>query len=395
MNIFGALYLYELKKIRQQKMLPVSVLIGAILVVALTVVPFFGNGYYYTYSAEDGSVDRVSVPFREVEAVRRDYLRSLSGQVLDEAMMEQMKENYTKSDMGTIQWNLNPYSPFQYLNVREDRSGASAEDFYQSQVSVYDAQAQNKLTDEERSYWKEMASGLKAFKLDYAGGWQAVVWNFDLLCLITMLLVTVGLCGSFSGEHQYRTDQLVLSSARGRNTLFVVRCSAGISYAVIVALGMFLLEIGVCSITYGLDGFSTPLQLWETGLFCALHLSIGQLTLVFLALLLLASAMTGTFVMLLSERFRTAVPAVAVPFVISGVTLLDLFRGKGRLIEQIISYLPSCRISKRTLEDYYLVHFGNIQMNSIQFSIVLYLLLTGLFGALCWQCYRNYQVTGR
>ena len=50
---------------------------------------------------------------------------------------------------------------------------------------------------------------------------------------------------------------------------------------------------------------------------------------------------------------------------------------------------------KRQLQDYYLVTLGSLQLNSIQFSVVLYLLLAGLFGLLYRICHRRYQVTGR
>lgn len=99
--------------------------------------------------------------------------------------------------------------------------------------------------------------------------------------------------------------------------------------------------------------------------------------------------------MFLSEFLRNAIPALAVPFLLSGLSLLDLFYGTDRLTEQISSYLPFCRISLDTLQDFYLVTLGPLQFNPLQFSFLLYALLTLLCGGLCWCSYRSYQVTGR
>ena len=137
MKAFGVLYLFEWKKILRQGLVPAAILLGVLLLLAANISPLLGTGYYYRYDAQWGTVDRIAMPYGEVEKLRRDSLRALSGQVLDEALMDQLKENYRDSQAGTIQWNLNAYSPFLYLNTVEDQSGASAEDFYRQQAERF------------------------------------------------------------------------------------------------------------------------------------------------------------------------------------------------------------------------------------------------------------------
>ena len=114
MKAFGVLYLFEWKKILRQGLVPAAILLGVLLLLAANISPLLGTGYYYRYDAQRGTVDRAVMPYGEVEKLRRDSLRALSGQVLDEALMDQLKENYRDSQAGTIQWNLNAYSPFLY-----------------------------------------------------------------------------------------------------------------------------------------------------------------------------------------------------------------------------------------------------------------------------------------
>ena len=396
MKVFGVLYLFEWKKILKQGLVPVSILLGVVLLVAADIAPRLGAGYYYRYDAQRGVVDRTAMPYGEVEKLRRDSLRALSGRVLDEALMDQLKENYRDSQAGTIQWNLNAYAPFLYLNTMEDRSIASVEDFYRQQAEHFQKESISApLTDAELAYWQEQAAGLGPMYLDYAGGWQAMVEHCGLLCQAAVLLVTAALCRFCSEEHRARTDQLVLSSEKGKTTAFWARCAAGVSFAVGIAVVFSALQMALCGMLYGIDGVSVPLQLWVEGSFSALPVTMGQFVLILLVLLVLACGMAAVFVMLLSELFGTAIPALVVPFALSAASILGLFVGNGRWMEQAASYLPFFRVSADTLQDYYLVALGGLQLNSIQFSAVLYPLLAGLFGLLYRICHRRYQVTGR
>lgn len=394
MKGFGTLYVFELKKVLGQRLFLVSVLLGAALLFGWSLLTFYGTGYYYRYDAQTNSVEQLSRPYCEVESLRRDSMRALSGRLLDEPLMEELIGQYSQDKTGTRMWNLNSYSPFLYLNIMEDRTDITAEGFYVSYLRAFNP-VLIPLTAQEQIYWQEMASTLDPLTLDYAGGWQAMAQNCGLLCQVTVLLTAVCLCRLFSQEHRTRTDQLVLSSTRGKSVAFWARWAAGASFGAGLSLAFSGVYVLLYCVLYGPDGFSTALQLWSMGISCPLHLSMGGFVLILLVLLVLSCILTAALVMFLSELLRSAVPALAVPFLLSGVSLLDLFYGTGRLTEQISSYLPFCRISTGTLQDFYLVTLGPLQFNPLQFSFLLYALLTVLCGTLCWFSYRGYQVTGR
>lgn len=394
MKGFGALYVFELKKILGQRLVLVSLLLGVVMILGWNLLTFTSTGYYYqVYDAQDGTVERQIGNYGAVEAMGRDYLRGLSGQLLDDALMEQLAAGYADSDTGTILSNLDGYSPFSYLNIMLGQD-VTAQSFYQNKVRRFVVNQEDcLLTDQEVAYWQGKASSLGPFRLDYAGGWQAMAQDSGLLCQVAVLLSAMCLCRLFSEEHRARTDQLVLTSAKGKTTAFWARWCAGVSFAAGLSLVFSAVYVVSYCVTYGPDGFSTALQLWSEGMSLPLHLSIGGFVLVLLALLVLACVMTVALVMLLSELLRSAVLALAVPFLLSGITILGLFQGQGRLVEQVSSYLPFSRISTATLVDYFLV--PPFQLNAMEFSVPLYVLLALLFGGLCWLCYRKYQVTGR
>lgn len=286
MKGFGTLYIFELKKILGQRLVLVSLLVGVVMIFGWNLLTLYGAGDYYAYDAQQDSAERLARPYGEVEVIRRDYMRGLSGQVLDEPFMEQLKAGYGDSDTGTIQWNLNSYSPFRYLNAMLSRSGVTAMGFYRSEVRDFWVNPEEEhLTEEKMDYWKGQASGLKPFRLDYAGGWQRMAQDCNLLCQVAVLLSAVCLCRLFAEEHRTRTDQLVLASARGKTTAFWARWFAGVSFAAGLSLFFSMVYVGIYCGVYGPDGFFTALQLWSEGLALPLHLSMGGYVLVLLSLL--------------------------------------------------------------------------------------------------------------
>ena len=393
MEEFGTLYIFEMKKILGQRLVWVSLLLGVAIILGNMLLSINGTGYYYDYDAQRNDVERLNKVYGEVEAMRRDYLRELSGQVLDDPLMSQLAAGYEDNHTGTIQWNLNSYSPFRYLNTMLDRSGVTAEGFYYNHVRLFSPDPNlYPLKEGERAYWQEKASGLGPFRLGYAGGWQAMAQDSGLLCQVAVLLASVCVCRLFAEEHRTRTDQLVLTSARGKTAAFWARWWAGASFGAGLSLVFSVAYILIYCEFYGPDGFSTALQLWSEGLALPLHLSMGGFVLVLMALLMFGCMAMVSVVMLLSELLRSAVLAMVVPFLLSGATILGLFQGQGRLVQQITSYLPFCRVSTDTLTDYFLAPF---RLNAIQFSFPVYGFLVLALGGLCWLCYRSYQVTGR
>lgn len=369
----GTLYIFELRKIFQQKIVLFAILAGSISIIFLNVSGLFGEGYYYVYQAADHSVERETMPMAQLEIMRRDYLVQFSGQVLDESLMDMLKENYGDSETGTIQWNLNEYSPFLYLNVHEDRENASAQAFYKQRLTGFSKDSGSEdLSETELEYWQDKAGKLGPIVLDYAGGWQTAGNNFGFLSLVTIFIVTVGLCREFSREYTYRTNAVIKTSVQGRKTVFYARILAGISFCVGIALVLFGIHIVSCGVIYGWSGFFTPLQLWSEGSSSALNLSIGGFILILLALLILGAGMTGTFVMFLSESTRSPILAMLLPFVFSALVFLEVFHGKGRIVEQIARYIPVWRASKNTLEDDWLVILGSVKLNGIQASFIFY-----------------------
>lgn len=393
MNTFLTLCWYEWKKLWGRKSIIFFLVIASIFMVAMILLPYIGNGYEYRYYAEDGSVERISAPYLEIEKERKDYLLAYSGQILDDSLMQQLSRNYMDSALGTSQWNLNEYAPFRYLNTLEVHSAASADEFYDTS-GFLQMLRQNHVSEGELSYWKQELDNRELIFLDYCGGWIALIKNTGLLSMLTMLIVGIGLCPVFSDEHKVHTDQLILSSQNGRRLLFFAKLLAGVSCAILIPIIFYFEQLVTCGAVFGLRGFSAPLRLWVDG-GNLWNFSVGQYSLLMLALLLIASIMLAALVLLVSEASRNGVPALIVSFTLVAVPLLGFYSPVGNFAERVFNYIPTIRVSIATLEDYYLVHIGNTYFNCIQFSSILYSSLSVILLLLCWQFYRCYQIVGR
>lgn len=390
---FWSLVRYEWKKLWDRKITVIFLISSSIFLSAAMLLSYIGSGYEYHYDAQDQSVERCPAPYLEVERTRREYMMQFSGEVLDDNLIKLLSENYSDSTLGTKQWNLNDYAPFRYLNTLSDLDSASADDYYC--VDGFLAWlGECHATDDEISYWSQKADQLEPISLDYCGGWFAMIQYSGLLSLLTVLVVGISLCSLFPDEHKLRMDQLILSSRNGRLPLFLSKLIVGISFAVFVPVILYGVQLIVCGALFGLHGFSAPLRLWADGNMLW-DCTVGEYSLAMLGLLALAAVMLEALVLLVSEATNSAAIAVAAPFALASVPLLGFFSQTNHSIEKIVNYLPTLRISIKTLEDYHLICFGGLTLNCLVFSTILYLLLCMLFSVLCGQFYRHYQVTGR
>ncbi len=221
-----------------------------------------------------------------------------------------------------------------------------------------------------------------------------MIRHVGLLSFLTILIVGIGLCPSFSEEHQLRTDQVLLSSKNGRLPLFLAKLLVSICFAITVSLVLYGVQLAICGALFGLHGYSAPLQLWADG-GGLWDCSVGQYSLCMVGILILSAIMLAVLVLMVSESTRSSVSAVMIPFALVAVSAFDRFSQINRSAQKIISYLPTIRISTKTLEDYHLVSFAGLDLNCLAFSPILYGLSAALFAALCWLFYRRYQVTGR
>lgn len=130
-----------------------------------------------------------------------------------------------------------------------------------------------------------------------------------VMTFLEVLFLSVALSGMFPQEAQHRTDQLILSSRRGRTALYTGKLLAGLTVGVGFGLLLLATLLGVTGLVYGLEGFGVSALFT---LLMPLGASIGQVTLILFGAFLAAAAVTSLAAMVLSQVTRNSVATMGI-----------------------------------------------------------------------------------
>lgn len=389
MDNFGMLYHYELKKLSQRK-LTWAVLLVLAAFMAYSAWPNHGPGGLNA-SLTDQNGDTISrhVSVQEQRELERQGGRRISGQAMDEAFFQKVREAAAGDGRYIIQerYDLDCYfylvdssyyEPFYMVADRHDMGvdpvSVTAEQFYQSRREIIERQWE---TEAETAYWEAMEARVeKPFTFCYTKGYQKILSDVFGLSNVIPLAVAVCLCGVFSEERRTRVDAVLFSCRKGRLPLCLTKVLAGLTAALAVTLLLVGVDAGIVLLTQGCDGFDGALQLGN--LTSSLPLSMGQAVLIMLGLLILYGLLSGGATMLLSALTRNTIAALA------GPVMLMMGQAWLRLDIQAAEYLPNQLFNVLPmLRNTHLVELFGVYLNNLQFGYILYGGLAAALTALC------------
>ncbi len=328
---------------------------------------------------------------------RKTYARALSGRLLDDQLLTEMKESPGNVSIG-------PYAAVYeaaqgFTRGTKDSLTMDEEGLYQArketQKLFFEAY---RLSKAEQSYWEGQEAKMKIpIEYGYADGWQKLVcWDMYMIGLLVIFMTAICVPGIFTEEHSRGTDQVILCTRFGRKKLYYAKVFAGSLFA--VGSGWCLLAVSViCKmLIYGPDGFHTPLQLAVSQY--GLAISIGGAFLITFMLLFFVSLLTGALAMFLAEWIQKWAAVLAIIIAAASVMrLVNLqpFTEVLRWISQFWSYLPANLLHEETLFDLRLLSFPGFKLTVWQFTPFLYTILTVVFIMAGKRIYCRFQAGGR
>ena len=283
-------------------------------------------------------------------------------------------------------------------------TAASAEILAVDQQMLYD-RLEDKLrteaekgsaTEQAASYWQSKVQQQLSQPLVYGGyheGWSQMASLMKVMTFLEVLFLSVALSGMFPQEAQHRTDQLILSSRRGRTALYTGKLLAGLTVG--GGFGRLLLATlrGVTGRVYGLEGFGVSALFT---LLMPLGASIGQVTLILFGAFLAAAAVTSLAAMVLSQVTRNSVATMGILVgILLLTTLITAVPESPRLLSVLWYLLPSNFVSLQGAFRYDLLSVGGLSLTTWQVTPVVYLLLTALLALGGRRLYRRCQVGAR
>ena len=359
------LYKYELKKIFSQKFFVLAFVLLFIFSMGISVTPMI-----------TGSIN----------AVKQKSI--ITGRTLDDSLFQEFYEN-RKSDK---YYDINEFIKY-CLNL-EDFEDASASEIYEGRLKQLQREFNtDNLTEGERQYWLQKEKELvKPFVYQRDDAYSEIYNVVYVLNFAILILMTLSITGIFADEKITGADQILFSSKYGRNKLFTAKVLASLTVGFIVPTIMYVAIVGVNLVVYGIDGYNAAIQIhMPTSLY---SFTMGDSVWIMYGQLLTASFVYVGFALLLSIATNNHAASTAAMVVLMFLSMFNI-PARYRVISQIWDLIPSGHIGSWSLMKFQLIKiFGNYY-NSVEYSCVVWIILTIIFIAVAKQIYKRYQVSGR
>lgn len=399
MNPFKTIYRYELKKLLKRKLVWITFSVCIAFIIVMVVIQMTGS-----YYVEGKLMGRQYDLF----LVDREYQRALSGREIDQELLEEAVMAYRKIPSTTMHYMLTeeyqtyarPYSAIFYLIQAWTRSSATSwepdeKTFYAARTKRLETSWQELfLSETEKEFWRKKEAQLHTPLTYYSHkGYLMSLEAIATIGVLMLMLVSICLSSVFAEEHSRKTDQLVLSSAKGKSTVYWSKLLAGITVAVACSVLMAVLTVASLLLLYGSEGFQTPLQLeFHT---YSYPLTIGQACLIVYGMLIITAILMSVSVMVLSEALHSGIAAMAITmgFIIAGgiISIPDQYR----VIAQLWDCLPISFLATWNIFSVRPITILGHCATSWQFVPIVYLLCSVMIAVAGKRVFERYQVTGR
>lgn len=411
----GRLYIYELKKIVNRKIVWI---VGCVMVVLCAFLSFSDlvstSGYY-------GDTE---VTGYESVKINREYAENFAGREIDDKLLSEMQDSY-KSDSeetGSKEDNIvvgdqiavvvggseedeeetliSEYTPiYSYVQgITEDSDSTLEVDaatlYAKWESSILQNRADQMVTEKEQKYLEMRDAQIQTpFVYQYTDGW-ANLWEYAYT-INYMVLLTLAVClsGVFSMEHQRKTDAIILCSRYGKKQLYLAKILAGGTFGAVTAFILFGVTAVTSIFVYGADGFSAALQLAFP--LSSRNLTVGESVLLLFCLLMIVSVLYSIGIMVLSELVKNSVAVMAVPVGFMILTMMVDIPYQFRVASQIYDLLPTNLLAAWELWDDRLVSVFGTYLFNFQIASMIYVVVIVAVFLLGKQIYQRYQIGGR
>lgn len=404
MNHFGTLYHYEWKKLLGKKIVWIS-FISVFFMLAIAVLsPLFG-GYYI-----DGKYMGTTY---EMDQIDQRYAQALNGRTIDRDLMSEAITAYRKiprnldvhySVTKEFQTYARPYS--EIFGFIRKMSGMQTSELMFSWEPDYDdfctkRQAylqsywkEQRLSAGETNFWQTREAQIKTpYVYEEHGGFSNLLSYYQTFGFFVLMLNAICLSGIFTNEHTRKTDQIILCSPLGKTKLYGAKITVGISFAALSsALYIAFLFLSTRCL-YGLEGSQAPYQFLDA--LSSDPLSCGQALLIAYGILLLASVVTGVFVMVLSELLKSGIATLAISTGLLILSMIVSMPKQYRVLAQIWNWLPWSFLSPFNIFGNYTISVFGHYFTPWQAVPVLYLAAGVIIVCLGKPVYQRFQVSGR
>jgi len=400
MRNFFDLVGFEYKKIFKGKSAVISLLLVTAVVCVSPLLIFYGYGYI------DG--ERYESRYQGM-LKDREYARALSGRAIDETLLIETRDAYSKVPVVEQWFETQEYQQYArpYLeiyaqmyevyntNMENVRSLTDADmrNFYQlrhDQVSGSILSSTNSNAAKETMI--KLDSGIVTpFIFSWSGGFDIFLSLISTIGIACAFALAVCLAPLFAGEYSTRADQLILSSKWGRSKQITAKMFTAVS----LSMAFFILQIAItifsCGIIYGFDDANAPFQLLIP--LSAYPLSLLEAMTILAVCVFFGITLVVALTLLLSSKFKSSFGVIIIISLLLFVPMMFSFVGQSiAWLVNLYSLLPSSMMTARMVFSHVPYNFFGLVVLPYVFLPIFAIVASAVMLPIARRAFRNHQI---
>lgn len=392
------MFRYEVKKVFSSKKNKIALILLALII---GVTCYFAMDV--TYTNEEGESESGIGAVRQLRAAQKEWSGWLDEEKIRQVIEENRRISETPEGRSTdlresniaYGWKQGIMEIRSLLNcsyargfreydyyLSDSLSESRAGEFYENRTKllkewIEEDGVREQFSDEEKKYLIRQYETIETpFYYDYMKGWVQLFQFSPTIIMITMLFLGYLVAGIFANEFAWRADDIFYASFHGRNKAMSAKVKAGVGIVTVIYWAAILIY-SVAVLGYlGADGWNCPVQADFTGWKCFYNLTVWQKYLLIIMGGYVGCLFIAALCMFVSARFKSAVLAVMVPFVL---IFLPSFVGsiETAAVTRILGLLPDRLLQVETALGYFdLYTVGGKVVGAVPVLFVIYGILT-------------------
>ena len=352
MRSFFSLVWFEYKKIFKRKSAVIALVLVTAAVAFSPLAIFFGTAY----------IDGESYESHYQAMVKdRTYAMALSGREIDETLIEETKDAYSKIPAAErygvtpeYQEYARPYSEiFRIMsmsnNLNLEELGTFNRDdmltFYKVRHEQIAADIQaGAISNTAKDTLIKLDTEIKTpFIFAYIGGFDSLIGGIYTIGVVCAFALAICLAPVFAGEYSTGADQLILSSKLGKSKVISAKLFTSIFLSVKFFVILVLFSVITCMFVYGYDGASAPIQLIMP--FLVYPLSILESVIIFTVCTFFGTLLIAALTLLLSSKFKSPFGVIIIISVLIFVPMMLSVPETTVWLYNLFSLLPTSMMS--------------------------------------------------
>jgi len=390
MRNFFDLVGFEYKKIFKQKSAVISLLLTTAVVCAIPLTIFLPESRYQEM-LRDG-----------------EYARALSGRAIDEMLLKETRDAYSKVPVIELWWTTPEYQQYArpYLEIYTqmyevyDTNVEKVRTLTDADLSNFYQVRHDKVSDNIRSSAISDAAKDTMIKLDGEISTPFIFeWSkgFDTLfgCMFTIgiacaFALAVCLAPLFAGEYSAHTDQLILSSKWGKDKQISAKIFTAVSISLVFYILLIVIVIFSCWSIYGFDDVNAPYQLLIP--LSAYPLTLLEATTILALCVFFGILLVVTLTLLLSSKFKSPFGVIIIISVLLFVPMMLYVPETIVWLYNLFSLLPSNMMVVWSVFSRIPYDFFGLIILPYVFLPVFAILASAVMLPFAWRAFRRHQI---